>query len=61
MNYELLYFDKNKWVSLGMKTATVCSISYDDVPRNALLWLRNLTEGKEERIFTYEEGKQVWW
>lgn len=28
---------------------------------NALLLLRNLSKGKEERIFTYEGGKQIWW
>jgi hypothetical protein len=25
------------------------------------IWLRDLTEGTEERIFTYKEGKQIWW
>ena len=33
----------------------------DNVPTNALLLLRNHTKGKEERIFTYEGGEQVWW
>lgn len=27
----------------------------------SLFLLRNYTEGKEERIFTYDDGKQVWW
>jgi hypothetical protein len=31
------------------------------VPKNSVLWLRDLTKGREERIFTYENGKQVWW
>ena len=31
------------------------------VPDNALLLLHNTTKGKEERIFTYENKKQVWW
>jgi len=60
MKYELLYFDKDKWASISVKTATDYSITFDDVPENALLWLRNLTEGKEERIFVYRDGKQ-WW
>jgi hypothetical protein len=34
---------------------------YHNVPSGALLLLRNLTKGKEERIFTYENGEQVWW
>jgi hypothetical protein len=60
MNYELFYWD-NAWISLGVKTATSSSITYDEIPGNALLWLRNLDEGKEERIFTLVDGKQVWW
>lgn len=58
--YELLYWDKD-WLSLGTQVATDYSIVFKDVPRNALLWLRNLTKGREERPFTYENGKQIWW
>lgn len=36
-------------------------LTYNNVPTNALLLLRNLTKGTEERIFTYEKGEQVWW
>lgn len=58
--YELLYYNMG-WRSLGKKNAESENIVYDNVPKNALLWLRNLTKGKEERIFTYENNKQVWW
>jgi hypothetical protein len=58
--YELFYFD-NEWKSLGQKTADSQFLRYDDVPSNALLLLENHTQGKEERIFTYENGRQVWW
>lgn len=58
--YELFYWD-DKWISLGKKTAETTSLIYKNVPKNSLLWLRNLSEGNEERIFTYENGKQVWW
>jgi hypothetical protein len=37
------------------------SLKYRDVPAGALLWLHNHSGGREERIFTYENGKQVWW
>jgi hypothetical protein len=60
MKYELMYFDRNSWVSMGVKTAVDYSITFEDIPKNALLWLRNLTEGKEERIFEYKAGKQKW-
>ncbi|HPR32650.1 MAG TPA: hypothetical protein PLK12_11155 [Prolixibacteraceae bacterium] len=59
--YELFYWDNRQFQSLGKQIATSHEIKYSNVPRDALLWLRNLTEGKEERIFTWESGKQVWW
>ncbi len=34
---------------------------YGNVPVGSLFLLRNLTQGKEERIFTVEDGKQIWW
>lgn len=58
--YELFYYDM-KWISLGKQKATGYQLIYDNVPVNALLLLKNHTEGNEERIFTYDGGKQVWW
>lgn len=60
--YELYYWNKN-WVSLGRKTGSRATqqINYSNVPSNCLLLLKNHTRGKEERIFTYENGKQIWW
>lgn len=59
-NYELLYWN-NKWSSLGQKISTGDAVVYNNVPKKALLWLRNLTKGREERPFTYENGRQIWW
>ncbi len=58
--YELLYYDRG-WHSLGQKTADDITLVYDNVPSGAMLWLRDLTKGQEERIFSYQDGKQVWW
>ncbi len=58
--YELMYWDSG-WESLGRKTAADYALTFDGVPCGALLWLRNLTKGREERPFTYENGKQMWW
>ena len=60
MQYELFYW-ADKWVSAGVKRANGMSLLYEDVPKDALFWLKNHTEGREERIFTYENGEQVWW
>lgn len=61
--YELCYWDGDGWSSLGKQIGrrSMQELVYDNVPRNALLLLHNHTKGKEERIFTYEEGKQIWW
>lgn len=58
--YELFYWDK-KWKSLGKKIAKSFYLRYDNVPDNALLLLHNHTKGVEERIFTIEKDKQIWW
>ena len=60
--YELFYMKDGQWVSMGRKTAEKDDeLVYEQVPEGALYWLRNLTRGKEERIFGYEDGKQVWY
>lgn len=60
--YELFYMRDGVWVSAGRKQADEDDyMVFENVPGNALYWLRNLTRGKEERIFTYKEGSQVWY
>ncbi|MCD7973708.1 MAG: transglutaminase-like domain-containing protein [Candidatus Azobacteroides sp.] len=59
--YELFYYDKG-WVSMGKRTGDETRrFEYHHVPDHALLLLKNHTKGIEERIFTYEDEKQVWW
>ena len=58
--YELFYWD-NEWISLGTQIADNYKLDYSNVPSNALLLLCNLSRGKEERPFTYENGQQIWW
>lgn len=58
--YELFYW-LDGWNSLGEKKSDSDSLIYSNVPKGALLWLRNLTKGHEERPFTYQNNKQIWW
>jgi hypothetical protein len=59
--YELYYWEEG-WKSLGQQTGRDdYRLVYTNVPGNALLYIHNHTRGKEERPFTYENGKQVWW
>lgn len=59
--YELKYWGGQDWVSLGKQVAREKYLIFDNVPANAILWLSDLTQGREERIFTYENERQVWW
>jgi hypothetical protein len=59
--HELLYRDGDRWVSLGTRVANDIVMVYENVPKNTIYWFRNHSRGKEERIFTYENGRQVFW
>ncbi len=59
--YELVYFGKDGWRTVSVQEAENDYIEFDSVPSGALYWLRNLTKGTEERIFTYKNGKVKYW
>ena len=59
--YELLYWKGGQWKSLGRQRARSTYVKYKKVPSGALYLLRDHTKGIDERIFTIEGGKQVWW
>ena len=59
--YELFYHDGvGGWKSLGRQTALTDSLIYENVPGDAVLWLRDLTKGKEEQQFILDkDGEQL--
>jgi hypothetical protein len=59
--YELMYYNGEEFISLGKKSASDTLLVYENAPVNALFWLKNLSHGTEERIFTYENDRQIWW
>lgn len=59
--YELCYWKNGEWVSMGEQVAKDQFLYYKNVPCGGLYILHNLSRGKEERIFTYENELQVWW
>ena len=60
-HYRLEYWDGFMWQYVGEQTATDYYLDFQKVPAGRLYILHNLSEGIEERIFTYEEDKQQWW
>ena len=59
--YELVYWYKNSWKTLGSQIATDDSIAFKGVRSGGLYLLHNKTKGSAERIFTYEKKTQIWW
>lgn len=61
--YEFLYWDNAKWVSKGHVVAQDNKLIYDSIPRGALMWLRDLTRGMDERCFLIRKDDNVaeWW
>lgn len=59
--YELVYWTNGNWKVLATLTAKENVLKLKNMPSGGLYVLKNLTKGHEERIFTYENGKQVWW
>ena len=60
IEYELFYY-KSNWESLGTTVAGKQPAVFENVPNNALLWLVAKDSNRDERIFTFENGHQIWW
>ncbi|HTG56017.1 MAG TPA: hypothetical protein VL943_07115, partial [Niabella sp.] len=58
--YELFYERHGEWISAGETEAVSDSISFK-VPKGALLYLKNHSGGKDERIFEYINGEAKFW
>jgi hypothetical protein len=58
--YELLIWNK-RWKSLGTKVAKDTMLVYHNLPKNGLYWLRDLTKGREEEVFTFTDKGIQWW
>lgn len=60
VQYELFYW-KDDWISVGEAVMGDDPLEFSGVPQGALYWLVAEGSRKDERIFTYEQGTQVWW
>ena len=60
--YELYYWTTNGWESLGRQIGREDkTLRYSNVPQNTLLRVHNHTRGKENRIFLYDNDKQIFY
>ena len=60
-DYELYYWDNGDWQTVGTVTAGKKALVFEEVPAGALYWLVEKDSDREERIFTYSDGRQIWW
>jgi len=58
--YELFQW-QNEWISVGELEAGSEPLLFDSVPAGSLYWLVEEDSRREERIFSWEAGKQIWW
>jgi hypothetical protein len=59
--YQLNVYDHGEWCPIWRGRATKTELNLPNIPSNGLYLLNDLTKGREERIFTYENEKQIWW
>ena len=59
--YALFCWHNGQWEEIAHQLATKNELRLENMPTNGLYLLRDLTKGVEERIFSYENGRQVWW
>jgi len=59
--YELSYWESDGWQAVGKSTAGKKPLTFENVPAGCLYWLVAEGSDKDERIFTLEDGVQVWW
>lgn len=59
--YELMMWTGKGWKVLASLKAASDVLSLKNMPANGLYLLKDITKGSEQRIFTYEGRKQIWW
>ncbi|MCC6476736.1 transglutaminase domain-containing protein [bacterium] len=59
-SYELFYWEGGG-KKIGEQVAVDAPLEFAAAPGGGLYWLTAKDSDKEERIFTYENGTQVWW
>lgn len=58
--YEIGYNDGyGGWKYIARQTAETDTLVFDNIPKGALLHLRNLTREKEEKVFYINNGEQT--
>lgn len=57
LSYSLYYWNTDRWLCIGTKTATDVFVEFEHAPREALFAIK-CSQGNEQRIFTCDEKQQ---
>jgi hypothetical protein len=60
VKYELFQW-QDEWISIGELEAGAEPLRFDQVPAGSLYWLVEEDSRRDERIFSWEAGEQIWW
>lgn len=60
LEYSLYYWNNNDWQLINTQTANDVFIEFENVPQKALLAIK-CSQGKEQRIFVYDEDNRINW
>ncbi|MCK5125452.1 MAG: transglutaminase domain-containing protein [candidate division Zixibacteria bacterium] len=61
VTYELKYWHGSEWTEFSTYTPKSKTISVSDLPAGGLYWLTAQDSKNDERIFTIEANKQIFW
>ena len=58
--YELYYWNNDRWVLHDKQIATDVVLQFDNVPINGLYYIKGLSRGRANRIFTWKDNRPYW-
>ena len=59
--YQLYYWDKDRWIFHSSIIAEDVEINVKNLPENALCLIKGVSRGTQNRIFSYNEQKEIVW
>lgn len=58
--YEFYYWNNERWVLHDKQTATDVVLQFDNVPTDGLYYIKGLSRGRANRIFTWKNDRPYW-
>lgn len=59
--YVLKLWQNDSWVPLETAVADTKVLTFKNIPSHGLYLIKDIGKDAQQRIFTYQNGKQIWW